>query len=164
MIPVKEGTEFNQLGQSSLACFQACWKEIKLFILDEKSMVGRSRVGCIDHHLRQADPQNADEILGGMSAIFFGDFAQLPPVGDSPMYSDKQAAYHTALHAEGCHVFESFNQSVTLKLSFIKLEKMWNKSNSERHCSDCALILPLLRIMPFSLLSSGTFLLQCLTG
>jgi len=94
-IPVKEGTEFNQLGQSSLACFQTCWKEIKLLILDEKSMVGRSQVGRMDHRLYQAYPQNADEILGGMPAIFFGDFAQLPPVGDSPMYSDKRSAYHT---------------------------------------------------------------------
>ena len=45
MIPVKEGSEFNQLGQSSLAHFQTQWKEIKLLILDEKSMVGRSQVG-----------------------------------------------------------------------------------------------------------------------
>ena len=89
MIPVKEGAEFNQLGQSSLAHFQTHWKEIKLLILDKKSMVGRSQVGHMDHCLCQAYPQNADEILGGMPAIFFGDFAQLPPVGDSPMYSDK---------------------------------------------------------------------------
>jgi hypothetical protein len=100
-IPVKEGTEFNQLGQISLACFQTCWKEIKLLILDEKSMVGRSQVGHMDCRLYQAYPQNADEILGGIPAIFFGDFAQLPPVGDSPMYLDKRSAYCTALHEEG---------------------------------------------------------------
>ena len=77
MIPVKEGTDFNQLGQSSLARFQTHWKEIKLLILDEKSMVGRSQVGRMDHRLHQAHPQHADEILGGMPAIFFGDFAHL---------------------------------------------------------------------------------------
>jgi hypothetical protein len=118
MIPVKEGTEFNQLGQSSLACFQTCWEGIKLLILDEELMVGRSQVDHIGHCLRQAHSQDADEILGGMHAIFFGDFAQLPPVGDSLMYSDKQFAYRTALHAEGHCVFESFNQSVTLKTVF----------------------------------------------
>ena len=53
-IPVKEGTEFNQLGQISLACFQTHWKEIKLLILDEKSMVGRSQVGHMDRRLYQA--------------------------------------------------------------------------------------------------------------
>ena len=81
-------------------------------------MVGRSQVGCMDRRLYQAYPQNADEILGGMPAIFFGDFAQLPPVGDSRMYSDKRSAYCTALHEEGRCVFESFNQSVTLKTVF----------------------------------------------
>ena len=96
------------------AHFQTQWKEIKLLILDEKSMVGRSQVGRMDRHLHQAHPQNADEIFGGIPTIFFSDFGQLPPVGDSPMYSDKPSAYHTALHAEGCCVFESFKQSVTL--------------------------------------------------
>ena len=55
-------------------------------------MVGRSQVGRMDHRLYQAYLQNSDEILGGMPAIFFGGFAQLPPVGDSPMYSDKISA------------------------------------------------------------------------
>jgi hypothetical protein len=118
MIPVKEGSEFNQLGQSSLARFQTRWKEIKLRILDEKSMVGRSQLGRVDHRLRQAYPQNADEIFGGIPAIFFGGFAQLPPVGDSPIYSDKPSGYRTALNAEGRRVFESFNQSVTLQTVF----------------------------------------------
>jgi ATP-dependent DNA helicase PIF1 len=40
------------------------------------------------------------------------------PVGDSPIYSDKPSGYRTALNAEGCHVFESFNQSVTLQTVF----------------------------------------------
>src|SRR6202047_4147949 len=118
MIPVKEGSEFNQLGQSSLARFQTRWKEIKLSILDEKSMVGRSQIGRMDRRLRQAHPHNSDEIFGGMPTIFFGDFAQLPPVGDSPMYSDKPSGYHTALHAEGRRAFESFKQSVTLNTIF----------------------------------------------
>src|ERR1700683_5734727 len=118
MIPVKEGSDFNQLGQTSLACFQTCWKETKLPILDEKSMVGRSQVGRMDRQLHQAHPQNSDEILGGMPTIFFGNFAQLPPVGDSPMYSDKPSEYRTALYVEGRCVFESFKQSVTLNTIF----------------------------------------------
>jgi len=77
------------------ACFQTQWKEIKLLILDETSMVGRSQVGQIDCHLHQAHPQNTDEIFGGIPTIFFGDFGQLPPVGDSPMYSDKPLGFGT---------------------------------------------------------------------
>ena len=55
------------------------------------------------------------------------------------------------------------NHSISLwhyKLFFVKQAKVKNKSNSERHCSGCALTLPLMRIIPFSLLSSGTTLLQ----
>jgi len=63
----------------------------------------------MDRQLCQAHPQHADKILGGMPAIFFGDFAQLPPVGDSSMYSDKASSYCEALHAEGRHVFEFLN-------------------------------------------------------
>ena len=63
---------------------------------------------------------NADDILGGLPTIFFGDFAQLPPVGDSPMYSDKPSGYCTALHAEGHCVFESFKQSVILNSIFFQ--------------------------------------------
>jgi ATP-dependent exoDNAse (exonuclease V) alpha subunit len=116
-IPVKKGAEFNQLGTSGLARLQTRtrWKKVKLLILDEKSMVGRSQVGRMDCRLCQTYPQFADEILGGIPAIFFGDFAQLPPVGDTPMYSNKHSGYRTALHAEGHCVFESFKQSITLE-------------------------------------------------
>ena len=115
MIPVKEGKEFGQLGQNSLIRLQARWKKAKLLILDEKSMVGRAQMGRCDRRLRQAFPQHADEILGDLPAIFLGDFAQLPPIGDTPLYSTKESRKRTALHEEGRRVFESLNQSVTLE-------------------------------------------------
>ena len=74
-IPVKEGKEFNQLGQNALHRHQKCWKDVKLLILDEKSMVGRAQMGRGDHCLHQAFPENADEILGGLPVLFFGDFS-----------------------------------------------------------------------------------------
>jgi hypothetical protein len=42
----------------------------------------------------------------------------VPPLGDSPIYSDKPSGYHTAFHVEGQHVFESFKQYVTLNTIF----------------------------------------------
>ena len=87
-----------------------------MLILDEKSMVGRAQAGRMDCRLRQAYPHKADEILGGLPAIFFGDFAQLPPVGDTPLYSTKSTRRRAALTEEGRRVFESFTQSITLSV------------------------------------------------
>lgn len=64
-------------------------------------MVGRAQMGRCDRRLRQANPSHADDILGGYPAIFFGDFAQLPPIGDSPLYSTKVANQRAGLTAEG---------------------------------------------------------------
>ena len=114
MIPVKEGKDFNQLGQNSLSRLQTRWKNAKLLIIDEKSMVGRTQMGRVDRRLQQTYPANVTEIFGGMPALIFGDFAQLPPVGDTPLYSDKSSSAHTTLSQEGRMVFEHFTQSVTL--------------------------------------------------
>ena len=53
MIPVKEGKDFNQLGQNSVSHLQTQQKDAKLLIIDEKSMVGRTQMGHVDHRLQQ---------------------------------------------------------------------------------------------------------------
>ena len=53
-------------------------------------MIGLTQMGRIDRQLRQAFPTKYDLTLGGLPAIIFGDFAQLPPIGDIPLYSTKK--------------------------------------------------------------------------
>ena len=50
-------------------------------------MVGREVFGQIDNRLRQAFPHHAQEVFGGCSLLLFGDFGQLPPVMDLPLYT-----------------------------------------------------------------------------
>jgi hypothetical protein len=102
----------------------------------KKSMVGRSQVGQMGHWLHQANTQGTDNILGGIPAIFFGDFSQLPPVADSPMYSDKTSSYCIALHTEGQHVFESFKQFVTLSTIFCQTSQDPKQVKFREPCSD----------------------------
>lgn len=74
-------------------------------------MLGQMTFAWIDKRLRQATGKH-DELLGGVSVIMFGDFAQLPPVGDKPLFatvSNQQLSFH------GYTVYRQFTTVVILK-------------------------------------------------
>ena len=50
-IPVKEGKEFQPLKNNHHQRLQTRWKSVKLLIIDEKSMIGLTQMGCIDRQL-----------------------------------------------------------------------------------------------------------------
>ena len=81
-------------------------------------MVGRKQFGRVDCRLRQAFPNHAQDTLGGVPAILFGDFAQLPPVGDVPLFSSKITPAHHGLSTEGFRAYHSFDKSITLQTIF----------------------------------------------
>ena len=79
--------EFKQLEGTRLQQFQHAMATTRYIIIDEMSMVGRKVFGQIDRRLRQAFPHHAQEVFGGCSVLLFGDFGQLPPVMDLPLYT-----------------------------------------------------------------------------
>ena len=78
------------------------------------SMLGQRTFAWIDRRLRQATAQ-AQLPLGGMSVILFGDFAQLPPVGDRPLYSNNPSN-DLALH--GYTIYQLFTTVLMLNEVF----------------------------------------------
>ena len=50
------------------------------------SMLGQRTLAWVDKRLRQATGK-LNEPLGGISVMLLGDFAQLLPVGDKPIYA-----------------------------------------------------------------------------
>ncbi|XP_071576628.1 uncharacterized protein [Temnothorax nylanderi] len=58
--------------------------ELKLFIIDEISMVGSTMFSRIDTRLRQIMGRNTS--FGGVSVLMVGDLYQLPPVMDTSIY------------------------------------------------------------------------------
>ena len=82
-------------------------------IIDEMSMVGRKIFGQVDSRLRQILPHRADQLLGGCSCLLFGDFGQLPPVMDLPLYT---TVSRSPLSDAGSTVYQMFDHAVVLDL------------------------------------------------
>ena len=99
------------LTGSRLQSIQDRFSQIRYLIIDEMSMVGRKILGQIDTRLRQAVPRNADKVFGGCSCLLFGDFGQLPPVMDSPLFTTKSGS---AMSDLGRTVYQTFTKAVVL--------------------------------------------------
>jgi len=78
---------FSKLNNAQELQLQKRLKDCKYIILDEKSMVGRRMLGYLDNRLRVAFPEKSNEMFGGCSLLMFGDFGQLPPVGDTALFN-----------------------------------------------------------------------------
>ena len=98
-----EGEHLNRLQQSLAG--------MEYLIIDEMSMVGRKMFGQVDRRLRQVFPHRSDQVLGGCSILLFGDFGQLPPVMDLPLYTTSTSS---ALSDIGSSGYQSFDHAVML--------------------------------------------------
>ena len=84
---------------------------MEYLIIDELSMVGKKMFGQVDRRLRQVFPHHSDQVLGGCSCILFGDFGQLPPVMDLPLYTTSSSS---VLSDIGSTCYQSFDHAVVL--------------------------------------------------
>ena len=74
-------------------------------------MVGRKTFAQVDRRLRQAFPHRSQEVFGGCSCLLFGDFGQLPPVMDQPLYTTHS---RSELSDQGMTAYQSFTSAVVL--------------------------------------------------
>ena len=82
--------------------------EKQYLITDDVSMLGQNMMAWVDKRLRQATA-HLDLAFGGISMILIGDFAQLPPVGDRPLYAPEGASSH------GYTMYQLFTKVVILQ-------------------------------------------------
>ena len=73
-------TIVNRIKQGNKDCYNR-WKEAKILVIDEISMLGLQTFELIDKVGRYIK-DDEDKPFGGMQVVFSGDFLQLPPVND----------------------------------------------------------------------------------
>ncbi|EAQ91836.1 hypothetical protein CHGG_00071 [Chaetomium globosum CBS 148.51] len=97
---------------TTLNALQRRFRGIHYLVIDEKSMLGLKTLAWIDQRLREVFPENRDEFFGGLSVILIGDFFQLPPVLNKPLYSTRDDLKD--IEMVGRNAYLSFDKSVFL--------------------------------------------------
>ena len=99
-----------------LSNLQRVFSGVKYLIIDEKSMLGLKTLGwiMIDLRLREIFPRSGDEFFGGLSVMLIGDFFQLPPVLNKPLYTESENSSLRDYELLGQNAYRSFTDSVFL--------------------------------------------------
>ncbi|XP_067118944.1 ATP-dependent DNA helicase pif1-like [Centruroides vittatus] len=108
--------KFRFLNGEAAQRFQIEMKSLK-FIIDEMSMIGARMLYMREMNLKK------DEPFGGFFIYLFGDFHQLPPVKDTPLYS---SVFYNVMSQQG---------SCLITFTFDSFEKLTVLSNSHRQNS-----------------------------
>lgn len=74
-------------------------------------MIGHKLFGAIDRRLRQSNPQGRSEFFGGLGIVLMGDFGQLSPVSDTPLYKNPTGA---TLANQGREAYLSIDKTYVL--------------------------------------------------
>jgi ATP-dependent DNA helicase PIF1 len=98
-----------------LSALRNQWTGVHFVIIDEKSMLGQRMLAMIDSRCRQIFPKWANTPFGNLSIAIVGDFAQLPPVKDTPLYSPP-ATEDGKLGREGSVLYKLFTRSYRLQI------------------------------------------------
>ncbi|KJZ71537.1 hypothetical protein HIM_09075 [Hirsutella minnesotensis 3608] len=106
--------DFKPLSAIDKAQLQKKLRDIKYLIVDEKSMLGLRQLSWIDDRLREAFPNRNEEFFGGLNILLVGDFFQLPPVLQKPLYYDKEVQ---GVEIKSRSAYRRFDKTVFLKVA-----------------------------------------------
>lgn len=114
-------SKFKTPEGEALALRHKEWAQVDVLIIDEIGMCGARALDLINT-ATQCMKDRTDTAFGGLNVFMFGDFFQLNPVGDSPMWKQPGATSKSgALH--GFEIFrKSLNVGVRLRLNMRALK------------------------------------------
>ena len=90
-IPASQGYEYKPLTSDTLNTLHCQFRDVKLLIIDEISMVGHRMLSFINLRLQQINCTT--KLFGGLSIIAVGDLFQLKPVFDGWIFENLTEDY-----------------------------------------------------------------------
>lgn len=111
-IPVNVNADIPELSVNEATNIRNRLRHVEYFIMDEKSMIGCRLLHFIDCRMRQIFESRL--FFGGRSVVLIGDFFQLPPVKQLPLFSDESRLKATADFA-GHAAYLQFTKTIELK-------------------------------------------------
>ena len=113
-----KGKDIPDVSPGAVRDFEEKFRDTELLIIDEKSMVSLELLSQINARLMQFKVTRQDDKgetmpFGGISIILMGDFSQLPPVKDKPLYIDP--GKKNFQHLKGSHLYKLFDKAIVLK-------------------------------------------------
>ncbi|KAL8598153.1 hypothetical protein ACOMHN_043224 [Nucella lapillus] len=92
---------------------QDAFSKTAILVIDEKSMIGQKTFFHVSERLKEAKPHRASEPFGGLTVVLLGDWKQLPPVFNSPLYHNPCGSKsRTKAGAAGCNVYRLFKDVI----------------------------------------------------
>jgi len=89
-VPANQSLIYTRLDHESLNTLRANVSPIKVWFIDEISVIGNQMFSFINQLLQEAN--NTSSPFGGASVVAFGDFFQLPPVMDGFIFDDPSSS------------------------------------------------------------------------
>jgi ATP-dependent DNA helicase PIF1 len=114
-LPIKTKT-YYALTAENLRALQNNLRGVSYLIIDEKSMVSLRVLSFLDRRLREIFPTHAKDPFGGMNIVLMGDFYQLHPVGEMPLYSTARSKTKDQEITRGQALYKRFDKTITLNV------------------------------------------------
>jgi len=86
-------SSFQPLSHDKLNTLRTKLSRLMFVIIDEVSMVGSNMLLEIHRRLQQIKGASDNKVFGGVSILAVGDLYQLPPVGQTPLFSTVNDCY-----------------------------------------------------------------------
>ena len=125
-LPVRNHNN-NDLNETAL---QRRFSGKQYLITDEMSMLGQRTLAWVDKRIQQATGK-LYKPLGGISLMLLGDFAQLPPVGDKPIYASPSQS--SSLLTQYGHSIHGLFETVVMLKTFDRLETTLRQNNFKQY-------------------------------